>query len=110
VHGDGEQTRDFSFVADVVAANLAAAEAPADRCSGNVYNVAGGDRHSVLELLQSLAEIVGVYANPVHTESRAGDLRASYADLGATRRDLGYEPGVEWSEGLRRTAEWFESH
>jgi UDP-glucose 4-epimerase len=107
VHGDGQQSRDFTFVDDVVAANLAAAGAPAARSSGQVYNVAGGGRHSVLELLATLADIVGVTPDPEHTDPRPGDLRASYADLTAARRDLGYEPTVDWRDGLRRTTEWF---
>jgi UDP-glucose 4-epimerase len=109
IYGDGQQSRDFTFVDDVVAANLAAAEAPAARCSGNVYNIAGGRRHTVLELLTTLGDILEVAPDPEHTDPRPGDLRASYADLGAARRDLGYEPRVDWREGLHRTTEWFAS-
>lgn len=103
VHGDGLQSRDFTFVADAVQANLLAAEAPVERCGGRVYNVAGGEQHSVLDLLAVLAKLTGVDAEPKHTDPRPGDVRHSHADLEAARTDLGYEPQVSLEEGLRRT-------
>src|SRR5690606_14948343 len=107
VHGDGEQSRDFTFVADTVRANLLAAEAPAESCAGRAYNIARGRPASLLELLDVLSAEVGVTADPVHTEPRPGDVRHSHADIGAARRDLGYEPAVTFQDGLARTLAWF---
>lgn len=107
VHGDGEQSRDFTFVADTARANLLAAEAPAESCAGRAYNIARGRPASLLELLDVLSAEVGVTADPVHTEPRPGDVRHSHADIGAARRDLGYEPAVTFQDGLARTLAWF---
>jgi UDP-glucose 4-epimerase len=109
VHGDGQQSRDFSFIADVVAANLAAADAPAEACAGKVYNIAGGHRYSLLDLLERLGGMLGITAVPRHTEARAGDVRHTEADITAAERDLGFRPTVDFDEGLRRTAAWFRS-
>ena len=107
VHGDGGQSRDFAFIDDVVAANIAAASAPAATCAGRAYNVAGGSERSLLELLEILGEILGVEVAPTFTESRPGDVRHSFADTSAARADLGWEPANDIAEGLRRTVEWF---
>ena len=107
VHGDGEQSRDFTFIQDAVDANIAAATAPASECSGKVYNVAGGHRHSLLDLLEILGRIQGVVVDPEFTEPRAGDVRHSEADISAAATDLGYVPSVMFEQGLQRTVEWF---
>ena len=107
VHGDGRQSRDFTYVDDVVAANLAAAESDAASCSGHVYNVAGGVTHSVLDLLATLGRIIGVKPQATHTGPRPGDVRDSWADISAARRDLAFEPAVDFEDGLRRTVAWF---
>lgn len=107
VHGDGRQSRDFTFVADVVQANLRAAAAPAGLCTGRAYNVAPGSSMSVLELLEVLAGELGVAVVPRHGDPRPGDVRHSHADIGAARRDLGFEPEVGVPEGLARTLAWF---
>jgi UDP-glucose 4-epimerase len=107
VHGDGKQSRDFSFVSDVVAANVAAADAPAERCSGRVYNVAGGTSHSLLDLLEILGKILRVEPRPMHTAPRPGDVRHTCADSSAARRDLGFACVVDFEDGLRRTVDWF---
>jgi UDP-glucose 4-epimerase len=107
VHGDGLQSRDFTFITDAVGANLCAAKAPADVCAGRAYNVAGGRRSTLLELLELLGGLLGVSPDPEHTEPRAGDVRASQADISAARDDLGYRPSVSFEDGLRRTVDWF---
>jgi len=107
VHGDGLQSRDFTFVADAVAANLGAATASREACSGNAYNVAGGHRYSLLELLDLLGGILDVDPVPEFTEPRPGDVRASEADISAAANDLGYRPSVGFAEGLARTVDWF---
>lgn len=107
VHGDGLQSRDFTYVDDAVAACLAAAWAPASRCSGRAYNVAGGASYSLLDLLELLGRILRVRPRPVHTDPRPGDVRHTRADIGAALRDLGHRPAVGFEEGLRRTVGWF---
>jgi UDP-glucose 4-epimerase len=107
VHGDGRQSRDFTFVADTVQANMCAAEAPAGRCAGKAYNIARGQPASLLELLAILAAEVGVAVTPDHGNPRPGDVRHSHADVRAAQRDLGYEPMVPFRDGLARTLAWF---
>ncbi len=103
VHGDGKQSRDFTFIEDVVMANMLAATAPAERCAGRAYNIAGGSAYSLLDLLDILGRLLGVTPAPVHTEPRAGDVRHTRADISAARRDLGHEPRVDFQSGLQRT-------
>jgi UDP-glucose 4-epimerase len=105
VHGDGLQSRHFTFVSDAVRANLRAGEAPAD-CSGGVYNVAGDRAYTLLEVLEILGDKLGARIPPVHTAPRAGDVRQSLADLTAASRDLDYEPAVTLPDGVERTVEW----
>ncbi|CAN5583693.1 SDR family oxidoreductase [soil metagenome] len=107
VHGDGHQSRDFAFIDDVVAANVAAAEAPAEIVSGKAYNVAGGREQSLLELLDILRSALGVDVPAVHVGSRPGDVRHSFADLSAAAADLGYRPGTSFDVGLARTVAYF---
>jgi UDP-glucose 4-epimerase len=105
IHGDGLQSRDFAYVSDVVAANVAAASAPSERCAGKVYNIAGGAERSLLDMLAILNDILGVDIEPEHLEPRPGDVRHSYADTTAAREDLGWSPTLDFAEGLRRTVE-----
>jgi UDP-glucose 4-epimerase len=105
IHGDGTQSRDFTFVADVVQANLEAAIAP--NASGKVYNVAGGGRTTLLELLGHLNRIMGTDVRPRFVERRPGDVKHSQADIRRAMADLGYRPAFDIAEGLERVAEWF---
>lgn len=107
VHGDGEQSRDFAYVDDVVAANIAAATSPAGTCSGRAYNIAGGREHSLLDMLDILRSTIGADIEAVHGDQRAGDVRHSSADLSAAAADLGYRPTVGFEEGLARTVAHF---
>lgn len=109
VHGDGLQSRDFTFVGDAVAANLLALEAPSEDCAGRALNVAGGAAHTLMEVLAVLGEHLGVEPRPVHTDPRAGDVRHSFADIAAAERALGFRPEVGFPDGLGRTLEWFAS-
>ena len=108
IYGDGEQTRDFTYVDDVVAANLCCCHAP-DSASGGVYNVAWGRRTSVNELARTIASVLGKKIEPVHKPARAGDVRDSQADSTRARELLGWKPGVTFEEGLKRTVEWFRA-
>jgi UDP-glucose 4-epimerase len=107
VHGDGEQSRDFTFIDDVVNANLRAAEAPAAQCTGKAYNVAGGSAYSLLDLLGILERLLDTKSEPRHTDPRPGDVRHSKADVSAADRDLGFRQAVDFDEGLARTVAWF---
>jgi len=108
VFGDGEQTRDFCHVENAVQANLLAA-GTARRLSGEVVNIACGERTSLNQLLRVIGELVGAPQVPEYRERRLGDPRDSLADIGAARDLLGYEPGVSLREGLRRTIEAFRA-
>jgi UDP-glucose 4-epimerase len=107
VHGDGGQTRDFTYVSDAVAGTLAASSAPAERCSGRAYNLAPGKSHSILDLLGTLARLLDVQPDPEFAPSRPGDVRETQADSSAATRDLGFTCEVEFEDGLRRTIDWF---
>lgn len=107
VFGDGSLARDFTYVDDVVAATVAAAEAPA--APGRVYNVGVGKPFSLLELLGILGRLTGVAPDPVHEEARPGDVARTHADSSAAARDLGFAPSVRLEEGLARTVEWFRA-
>ncbi|MFM7224213.1 MAG: NAD-dependent epimerase/dehydratase family protein [Actinomycetota bacterium] len=106
IHGDGLQSRDFTYVSDIVDANLAAAAAPAARCAGRALNVAGGHAHSLLDLIAALEEVIGRGTAPVFTPTRAGDIRHSCADASAAAVALDFRCRVDLVTGLRRTVEW----
>src|SRR5436309_1544049 len=108
VHGDGLQSRDFTYISDVVDANLAAAGAAA-ACSGRAYNIAGGATWTLLDILETLGGLLGVEPLPVFTEPRPSDVRHSRADASRAARDLGFQCQVDLREGLRRTVEWLRS-
>jgi len=109
IHGDGDQSRDFTYIDDAVEANLLAARAP-ERAFGGVVNIGGGGSPtSVNELLEMVAGLVGVDPRPVHTPARQGDVRQTQADTSAARRLIGYGPKVAIHDGLRRTIESLQS-
>ncbi len=107
VFGDGEQTRDFTYVDNAVQANLAACEAP--NASGKVFNVGVGGRVSLNEVLRELAKITGKTLAAKYEPPRDGDIRDSQADISEARVTLGYDPQVSFEEGLARTFEWYRS-
>jgi len=109
VFGDGGQTRDFTYVDNVVAANLLAATAPAERASGHSINVGAGERTSINELLTMIERVSGRTVARTHRPSRAGDVRDSLAGLQRASERLGYRPRVRLADGLRMTWEWFDA-
>jgi len=107
VHGDGTQSRDFTYIDNVVSANLLAARANAAAVSGKVYNVGCGSRTSLLEIIARLERMLGRPLTKKHLARRAGDVPHTLADIGQAKSDFGYEPLVEFEEGLGRTVQFF---
>jgi nucleoside-diphosphate-sugar epimerase len=107
IYGDGEQTRDFTYVSNVVDGVLRACHA--ERASGEVFNVATGGRVSLNELFRTLRDLVGASVEPQYAEPRAGDVRDSQADIAKAQRVLAYEPGVSFEEGLEQTIAWYRA-
>ena len=107
IYGDGSQTRDFVYVANVVHANLLAARAPAARVAGQVFNVGSGHSVSVNELWDRVRGLTGVPVLPRHEAARAGEVKSSLASITKARELVGYQPEVEFDEGLRRTIAFY---
>ena len=107
IYGDGEQTRDFTYVADVVDGVLRASEAPG--VSGETINVAAGGRISLNRLFETMRTLVGATVEPTYAASRTGDVRDSQADVSKAKRLLGFEPRVPLEEGLRQTMDWYRA-
>lgn len=107
IYGDGNQTRDFTYVANVVDGVLRACEAPG--ASGEVINVATGGRISLNQLFEEMRKLVGATVTPTYAEGRKGDVRDSQADITKARELLGYEPTVSFEEGLKKTVEWYRA-
>jgi UDP-glucose 4-epimerase len=105
VHGDGRQSRDFTYIDNVVDANLKAAAAPG--ASGQAFNVGVGSRVSLLDIIERLEKLLGRRLERRHTPSRAGDVPHTLADIDKARRLMGYVPLVDFDEGLRRTVDYF---
>ncbi|HEY71756.1 MAG TPA: NAD-dependent epimerase/dehydratase family protein, partial [Thermoflexia bacterium] len=105
IYGDGLQSRDFTYVANVVQANLRAAAAP--DVIGQVFNIACGKRHTLLDLSAALNDILDTAITPIHAAARSGDVRHSLADITAAQEALGYRTEVDFYAGLRRTVAWY---
>jgi UDP-glucose 4-epimerase len=109
IYGDGNQSRDFTYIDNVVHANLLAAAAPAEKVSGQMMNTATGKRITLKETFELLCELTGHKGEPIYAPERAGDIRDSLADIRLAGELLGYEPIVDFREGLRRTVEWYRA-
>src|SRR5262249_18507450 len=105
IHGDGQQSRDFTFIEDVIQANLKAAAAP--RMTGQVYNVACGRRTSLLELVAKINEMLRTSIKPIHVDPRPGDVKHSQADISRAQAELGYMPRMDIDQGIRRCVDYF---
>ena len=110
VNGDGRQTRDFTHIDNVVAANLAAVRANASGVDGEVFNIACGERIDVLSLLEEIYRLVGRRVEPVFMPGKRGDVRDSLADISKARKHLGYSASVKLRQGLERTADWYRQN
>ena len=107
INGDGSTSRDFTFVANAVNANLLACEAPKQYATGRVYNVGTGHSHTLNDLYAALAGILGFREQPKHGPVRAGDVQHSLASIERARRELNYEPHEDFQAGLKQTVEWY---
>ena len=105
IYGDGEQSRDFTYIDNVTQANVLAAEGDA---TGVAVNVGCGDRITITELVERINDVLGTDIEPIYDDPRPGDVRHSMADLEHVRQQLGYDPEIGFQEGLERTVEWFE--
>jgi UDP-glucose 4-epimerase len=103
LQGDGEQSRDFTYIANAVSANLLALDAPAEKIAGRLFNVACGERHSLNDLFRTLAKLTGYTRQPHNEERRAGDIDNSLASIAAAREAFGYQPLVSFADGLAQT-------
>ena len=109
IHGDGKQSRDFTYVDDAVTANRLAATAPADVVAGEVYNIARGDSTTILEIFDLLNKLMGVEVEPVFVSPRPGDIRISRADVSKAREHLKFNSSRSIGDGLSESVSWFES-
>jgi UDP-glucose 4-epimerase len=110
IFGDGLQSRDFTYIDNVVHANLLAAEAPAELVAGRVFNVAGGQSINLLQLVDELNRLTGQQLRPRFEPPRVGDVRASVADISAIQKALGFQTRVSWQEGLRHTLDFYRAN
>lgn len=109
INGDGKQSRDFTYIANVVQANLKAAAAP-DEASGEAFNIAYGGREYLIDVYNSLTEALGVDIKPVYGPDRAGDIKHSNADISKARRLLGYDPEYDFDKGLKEAIKWYKEN
>jgi UDP-glucose 4-epimerase len=107
IYGDGEQSRDFTYIDNVVQGNLLAAAAPAEKVSGRMMNLATGTRITLNEIVAILRELTGYQGQLAFAPARVGDIHDSLADIRLAKELLGYAPSVDFREGLRRTVEWY---
>jgi UDP-N-acetylglucosamine/UDP-N-acetyl-alpha-D-glucosaminouronate 4-epimerase len=107
IYGDGEQSRDFTYIDNAVEANLLACHAPASKAAGKVFNVATGRRVTLNETFQLLRGMTSYKGQPNYGPERGGDIKHSLADISQAEKYLGYKPKVGFEEGLRRTVEWY---
>jgi len=107
--GDGEQSRDFTYIDNAVDANLLACKAPAGKVAGKVFNVATGRRVTLNETFKLLQNLTSYNGSPLHGAERGGDIKHSLADISQAEQCLGYKPAVGFEEGLQRTVDWYRS-
>lgn len=109
IYGDGKQSRDFTFIDNVIAANLLACDAPADQVAGRSFNVATGSRATLNYTYSVLQKLTNFDRPPLYAEERKGDVKHSHADISLAQKHLGYRPLVSFEQGLERTVDWYKS-
>jgi len=109
IYGDGEQSRDFTFIQNVVHGNLLASEAPAERVSGKVFNIATGNRVTLNQTVEILRRATGYTGEVRYAAERSGDVKHSLADISRAKESFGYEPLVDFNEGIERTVAWYKT-
>ena len=109
IYGDGEQSRDFTFIQNVVHGNLLASEAPAERVSGKVFNIATGNRVTLNQTVAILRRATGYTGEVRYAAERSGDVKHSLADISRAKEGFGYEPLVDFREGIERTVAWYKA-
>lgn len=109
LYGDGTQSRDFTYIENVIEANLKACLAPGE-AAGEVYNIACGSRESLLDIYRAITAALGVDTEPVFAPARRGDIRDSHADISRARAALGYDPSYDFAQGLSETLAWYREN
>jgi len=109
IFGDGEQSRDFTYIDNVVEANLLACKAPAAQVAGKIFNVATARRVTLNETFKVLQKLTSYSGSPIYIAERGGDIKHSLADISAAEAHLGYKPMVSFEDGLRKTVDWYRS-
>ena len=109
IHGDGEQSRDFTFIDNVVSANLLSCHAPAAEAAGKFLNVATNHRITLNQTFETLKKLTGYSGTPKYGPDRSGDVKHSLADISLAEKHLGYKPLVNFEEGLKRTVHWYRT-
>jgi nucleoside-diphosphate-sugar epimerase len=109
IFGDGEQSRDFTYVDNAVQANLLACTAPAQPVAGQVFNVATGQRYTLNQTVELVRELTNFNGQPEFTAERAGDVKHSLADISRAQQHLGYSASVDFKEGLKLTVAWYRT-
>ncbi|HEY1939978.1 MAG TPA: SDR family oxidoreductase [Candidatus Angelobacter sp.] len=109
IFGDGKQSRDFTYIDNVISGNLLAVAAPPDKVSGKSFNIACGNSLPLTEVYGLLQNLTGFEKPPLFAPSRAGDVKDSLAQISSAHESMGYEPSVEFNEGLRLTVEWYKT-
>jgi nucleoside-diphosphate-sugar epimerase len=109
IFGDGEQSRDFTYIDNAVEANLLACKAPAAQSAGKVFNVATGRRITLNETFKLLQNLTSYSGSPIYGDERGGDIKHSLADISSAEKNLGYKPKVNFEDGLKRTVDWYRN-
>jgi UDP-glucose 4-epimerase len=109
IFGDGEQSRDFTYIDNTVEANLLACKAPAEKAAGQMFNIATGRRITLKQTFEALKPLTGYSGKANYTSERGGDIKHSLADISKAGATLGYKPTVDFEEGLRKTVDWYRS-
>jgi UDP-glucose 4-epimerase len=109
IFGDGEQSRDFTYIDNAVEANLLACKAPAAQAAGKVFNVATGRRITLNEIFKLLQNLTSYSGSPIYGDERGGDIKHSLADISSAEKNLGYKPKINFEDGLKRTVDWYRN-